>query len=428
MSFAHKVAVVAIVLFVLPASSWAQAWDPIRYIEMCQEAEVTYTQAEALPVGYEDTRHELLTETLLLKQQALEMLRRAVLSGEILETDVQYEDAIQDLFNLSENVIYLLIELDQCTAGELQLGRALDDPFILPPGAVQQLEALRPVVNECRLRVAAYEHLWDFQRYQEEALLADEFRFEASRALTDGDEEGFREATFESIQHNSQALTILRQAMLGGQVDPDNPTASNQLFGIYHALISGFLSLDQCDAANRRIQQAVEDSGEFRDAHPEDFLSREPEIEDCEVRAAQRRMTGSGRSDVLVVSEYDPTPLPDRVDVGVTPWILIGVAGASGVAALGIDLATASDRDELDSIRGQCAAGSCDYNRALDLSDSINDRRVVIGVLSGVGVVTGVVGLVMLLTADTKPDEVVPRAAEVTPILGIDEVGVRVVF
>ena len=428
MRIAHKVAVVAIVLFILPTSSWAQAWDPIRYIELCQEADVSYAQARALPVGYEDTRRDLLTETLLLKQQALDMLRRAVLSGAISETDIQYRDAIQDLFNLSENVIYLLIELDQCTAGDLQLGQALDDPFILPPGAVQHLEALRPLVNDCRQRVAAYEHLWDFQRYQEEARLAEELRLEASRALTDGDEEAYEEATFESIQHNLQALTILREAMLGGQINPDNPTASNQLFVLYHALISGFLSLDQCDAANRRIQQAIQDAGDFRDAHPEDFIAREQEIGQCEVRAAERETIGPSSSDVVVVSEYDPTPLPDRVDVGVTPWILIGVAGASGLTALGIDLATASDRDELDTIRDQCAAGSCDYNRALDLSDSINDRRVVIGVLSGVGVVTGVVGLIMLLTADTKPDEVVPRAAEVSPILGIDEVGVRVVF
>lgn len=428
MRIAHRIAAVAIVLFALPTSSWAQAWDPIRYLEICQEADATYTRAEALPVGYEDSRRELLTETLLLKQQALEMLRRAVLSGEVTEIDPQYQDAIQDIFNLSENVLYLLIELDQCTAAELQLGYALDDPFILPPGAVQHLESLRPLLEECRQRIAAYQHLWDFQRYQEEAQLAEDYRLAASIALTEGDEGAFREATFENIQHNARALTILREAMLGGQVNRDNPTASNQLFHLYHALISGFLSLDQCDAANRRIQQAIQDAGDFRDTHPEEFADREGEIRDCEVRAAERSRSSSEQADVIVVPEYDPTPLPSRVDVGVTPWILIGVAGASGLTALGIDLATASDRDELDSIRGQCAAGACDYHRALELSDSINDKRVVIGVLSGVGVVSGVIGLVMLLTADTKPETGNPPAAEVSPILGFDEVGVRVVF
>jgi len=413
----------------------AQAWDPLEYLQLLDEADRAYARAQALPITYQEARQELLVETLRLKQQAMELLRRAVLSGEISEIDALYDDAVRDLFNLNENLLYLLMELNQCDAAEIALERTLADPFILPPGGQDQLEELRPLMEECRVRVREARHQWDYERLNDLLEESVALREEAEGYLAAGEVDSYRLALFESVQATSGALDILRAAMLSGSVDPSNPAATGQLFDLYHQLITGFLDMNQCEAAAGRLDRAIEDAGSFPDGHPEGFVNRRPEVDACGQRVADEQAALS--RGVTVIYDGDNRPLPATAHVGVAPYVLWGLAGATGLTALGLDIATGSDRDELESLRAQCETGTCDFARSVELSESVNDRKVAIGVLAGASVVTAIVGTIMYFTADTQierqplpsiDEEGADDSVAITPIVGFDELGVQIEF
>lgn len=138
------------VLTVGPICAHAQAFDAARYGELVRVSNERYRAAEA--ETDEEARTALLSESAALKTEALEMLRTALLDGEV---DSFRDQAQQDLFNLQQNLIVLLSDLDECAAALSQLEEALGDAEILPDGSTERLAAMRMNIVDCEARVAA---------------------------------------------------------------------------------------------------------------------------------------------------------------------------------------------------------------------------------------------------------------------------------
>ncbi len=420
--------VVTVTLLVLSARpGTAQTWDPLEYLSLIEQSDQAYARSEALPIHYQQARQELLLETLRLRQDALERLRRALLARDIPEDDPLYGDAVIDLFNLNENLIFLLMELRQCDAAQVNLERSLSTPDLLPEGGADVLENLRPLLRECRVQLERNQHLWDFERMTALLEQAENAQQQAERWDAVDNERAYAGALFESVQANSAALDILRGAMISGAVDAENPMASGQLFDLYHQLVTDFFEMDQCDAAGIRLNRAIQDANRFG-GDVLAFERRRTELTACQ----QRLAAAEARANQVVVGE-DVRPLPRYASVGPAPYILWGISGASAITAVVLDITASSDRDELELLQS-CSGASCDFDRATELSESLGDRKVTIGILAGASVVTGIVGLIMFFTADTSPNggEVDlladPPEARIEPVFGFDEVGVRVTF
>ncbi|MBN1944997.1 MAG: hypothetical protein JW797_04935 [Bradymonadales bacterium] len=416
---------------ILTGTAVAQQWDPNRYLELLDDGNRIYERAQEL--GPNNPRYnQMVYDTLALKQEALEMLRRAVLAREVPE--YLMNDARTDLFNLNENVMFLLMEIDQCAAAELLLDRSAMDTEILPEGGLEHLGRLRGDLDVCYEGVASAEAAtWDIEEYLQMIEEAETWRAQADAAT---EPIARNAALFESSQDYGRALDYLRQGMMHGLVDEITGLTSADLFDLYETLIMNFLEMNLCPSAERRLEQAISDSNMLAEGDPGRFEAYQLDIQECWDRAAQGigPVTPQPRPGVQPgVARQQAPPLPERMEYGIASYVLLGVCGVSAITALGLDLATGSDRDELETLRDQCNAGSCDYARSLELSDGINDRKALIGVLSGVSVVTGVVGLVMLVL-DLTAEPALPaatgqgRGAGPEAFLGFDQVGVRFRF
>jgi hypothetical protein len=94
----------------------------------------------------------LLMNSVDLKLQVIDMLRGALHAGEL---DDYGDRPREDLFNLQQNLIVLLTDLDHCEEADTYLDMAESDRDILPESASVGLDAMATLVIECRDRVAS---------------------------------------------------------------------------------------------------------------------------------------------------------------------------------------------------------------------------------------------------------------------------------
>jgi hypothetical protein len=382
----------------LPSVALAQSsrdWNPQRYLELVREGDRICENALMIPesdaLAYQDAMFACLGS----KEAALEMLRRAVLLQQVGQLDELWEEANRDLFNLTENVVVLYILLDQCIAADTIMSRALREPETLPVGGVGHLESLRPEIEDCSARVASGvgAPTFDEGRYSNLIQVAESWRTQAY-ARPANDVEGRSANLYEASQHYGEALGLLRQAIVDGILR--GTEEQEELFLLYDELVTVLLEMKLCAGAQRRIRQAIADADEFPVGNAGQFEARQAEVQQCQRDLLAEAQTGQpaprGRE------EHRVPDLPESSEVGYAPYILWGVAGAAAITALVLDITAGSDRDELDSLRDQCAAGPCDYGRTVDLADSLNGRKIAIGVLGGVAIVTAAVGTVLYFT------------------------------
>ena len=92
-------------------------------------------------------------------------------------------------------------------------------------------------------------------------------------------------------------------------------------------------------------------------------------------------------------------------NTGVAPIILFSTSGVAAITAVTYFFLGGEDRDELDDLQARCAVQDCDEARLVELSSDVDDRTTITAVLSGVGVVTLLSGIVAVLTSiDSEPD------------------------
>ena len=204
--------VVASLLLALPAQAQVQ-WNPSSYIDLVREGDRLYEEAGGIPDDRREERRSLLYQSAQVKQRALEMIRRGLLSGSVAG-DLR-AIAIEDLFNLNENIIVIMMDLDQCAAAELLLEQALGDPTILPVGAVEHLESQRPRIRACESRVAVAPDMVNREAMAEVTQDRDRYRAELE------DSQASETALQQELQRTEEELA---QARAGSSPAPASGT------------------------------------------------------------------------------------------------------------------------------------------------------------------------------------------------------------
>lgn len=121
-------------------------WDPERFEALVVESNFFYDTALDLPQSDQEERRQLLIESAESKREAIEMLRSALVAGEL----EQYaEQARQELLYLEQNMVVLLAQLGFCGAANTRLDAAMADPSLLPEAGVGELEQTRTRIEEC---------------------------------------------------------------------------------------------------------------------------------------------------------------------------------------------------------------------------------------------------------------------------------------
>jgi len=237
-------------------------WDALSYLQLLDEGEYFYAQAQELEQGTE-LRRTLLFQAALAKQAAGELVRRALLGGE-LPGNIQAL-AIQDFFNLNENLMVILIELEQCTAASLLLEQLLSEPSTLPDGATEHLASMRPTVEECLETLPERPVGWDRELFEELVAAGTRFHQDAQQAIAAEQPEQFS-LLFETIRLDREALAVLSPALEENRVEPEyQEQAHQQLVDLQLRIIGSILRMDLCDSASVAIEQTAE-SGALLDA------------------------------------------------------------------------------------------------------------------------------------------------------------------
>lgn len=142
--------VVSVLLFSTTAFA-QQVWDVDQYLQLVEESDQLFMQADAMSPG-DPGRTQLLMDSVLAKQDAVDILTAGLLSGEL---DALWEDAVGDLLLLNENVVVILAELEQCIAAEMHLNESLSDHILLTDEGAAHLESLRSEIDDCNARALA---------------------------------------------------------------------------------------------------------------------------------------------------------------------------------------------------------------------------------------------------------------------------------
>lgn len=396
--------VLAVVILLMPIRTSAQTeWDALSYLQLLDEGEYFYAQAQELEQGSE-LRRTLLFQAALAKQAAGELVRRAMLGGGLPE-DVQAL-AVQDFFNLNENLMVILIELEQCTAASLLLEQLLSEPSTLPGGATEHLASMRPTVEECLETLPERPVGWDREIFEELVATGNGIYEDAQQAIAADHPEQFS-LLFDTIRLDREALAVLHPALEENRIEPEyREQAHQQLVELHLRIIGSILNMELCDSASFAIGQTAELSENLdANALAELELFRN-EVADCQQRRAPPEIE-------------QPTESPE---LGPLPITFLGLSVVAGLSALVYDLALIDTRNDLESAIDMCHMGICNVERANSLADTVDGAKVTLGVLLGVCVVSGTVGLVLWLT-----DEPAPAAENgelsVTPSLAPDYMG-----
>ena len=399
--------ILAISLFlVLPTSSFAQeGWDMDRWVELVTEGNRLFTEAQDVPLDDDAAYRDLIRQSLQYKQAAIEMLRRALLLNQIEAVAELSEYANQDLYNLTENVIVLLVDLDQCDAAQLSLQQALGDTSILPEGGPEHLEGLRPQIEECRDRVAQLNVQFDYDAYNASVADGDRWR-ERGELGRDVDDPFWESDLLEAAQHYREAIRMVETGLLGGRLEDRDGEVTPEMLELYNQLLTILFAVNACENAERRTEEAHETVAALELEPPLYFANWPMEIEACHNRRLAAESETSGDT-VIVLTEPEEVQhqLHSSSDTGVAPIILFSTSGVAAITAVTYYFLGGEDRDELDDLQAQCAVQDCDEARLVELSSDVDDRTTITAVLSGVGVVTLLSGIVAVLTSiDSEPD------------------------
>jgi hypothetical protein len=207
-----------------PVAARAQeAWDPARYQQLVEEGNALYEQAEA-----RDSSAEYRVSS--IRRWPSNSRPRdagdAVIRNEIADWRT-CEAVIQDLFNLNENVLVLLMELDQCAAAELLLDRSMRDEELLPAGGLEHLTAVRDTdLAECQVRASQTQATWDLERFLTLVEQGDHWREQAASVQ---DPTSLASNLFESAEAYTQALEYLRIGLTEGMIRDNEAEAQRHI-------------------------------------------------------------------------------------------------------------------------------------------------------------------------------------------------------
>jgi hypothetical protein len=255
---------------------------------------------------------------------------------------------------------------------------------------------------------------WDPDRYIELVEEANEHNRQAE-VLPEGADAERRELLIDSARAMQAAFEMLRAALNAGvfdEYDDDVIEAAKMDLGRgYQALIDRLIELEFCDAAQLKLDEALNQTSLLSPTLVAELEAQQPRVEVCGV-------TPEPVAEPVVLVE-EPQPTEEGLDP--VPIILVGTGAALLAGALITDLVLAGDRDEFDTIQTECDnTGTCNEARLVELGENLDTGRIVVATLLGAGIVVTTVGIIMFFTRD---DEESSESFSVTPTFSRDGVG-----
>ena len=248
----------------------------------------------------------------------------------------------------------------------------------------------------------------------------------------------------QSTTRKTEALEMLRTALLDGELEAYADQAKQDLFNLRQNLIVVLCELDRCAEALEQIEEAMSDSEILPESATARIASMRASVVDCEARVEQAAAEEAAVEEWLEPIETDATdpsaaagsaseetaPPPsdetDTADSTAVPIALIAGGAAIAIGGLIWDLALGGTRDDFEALQAACASG-CDtetHTRAQDLQGELDTGAIGTLLLYGVGGATAVVGVVLLILSGGDED---PPVA-VAPLWGAGQVGAWVGF
>ena len=128
------------------ASALAQTqWNPEEYAGLVQQSNALYDSAQEL-TETDAVRRSMLVECVDLKREAIEMLRDAIITGQV---DEYLEAAVEELMINHQNMVVLLSDLGLCSDATARLDEAFDDAEQMVGDYVATLEPVRQRIADC---------------------------------------------------------------------------------------------------------------------------------------------------------------------------------------------------------------------------------------------------------------------------------------
>ena len=148
----------AVVALVAIAANAQSGWDPRQYLEDVRRAGEAADAAEALPDSAGERRLELLQVSLDHRAASLQMLRAALLSGELDgQGEAFLERAQGDLYLGYQNLVWLHLQLEQCALGRATFDEAYENFRLLPAAGTPELDAMNADIGACDATLARSE-------------------------------------------------------------------------------------------------------------------------------------------------------------------------------------------------------------------------------------------------------------------------------
>lgn len=396
------------------AAAQTGSWDPDTYLDLVRRGEEAYDEALATPAGQPERRRELLFESARIKQTALSLLRTALITDTVTEFR---EEAVADYFNLNQNLVVILVQLDQCAAAELLLYEAANAPGLAEQAVEIDLESLQVRVDDCNERVGSTAGGWDVSSYRDlerEGRLA----FEDAEAMPESDEAGRSAFLYQSMRATEAAATLLHNGLVEGRAQAFLDTPEADYLDLTEQSVEVFLALGLCEAAESRLLVARE-TPQFLPGDADGVLGPlGRRVDACVPARAAAQEPEPPR--------VTPTPAPIVTTDGLTPlqtagWALVAAGTAAAVSFFIVDLSLADEVDELDTQRAACESGTCDIGRTRQLADTIDGGRTAEWILLGSAV--ALVGTGVALVLSGGDDGGGGDRAAFAPILGPDAWG-----
>lgn len=393
-------------LLALPSPLSAQAgWDPDVYLELSRNGARLFHEATHSISADDPARVERLFEAGAYMKEALGMLRSAMAEGHADDAPLE---AQADHFTLTENLSVVWLGVNACAPAERLIEEALANSA-LPATNRSFLEGLRPEVAACRVRLNA----WDWTRYA--GLVArTELRMEqAIRGSTI-----HRPLLDQAARVSEDALEQYRAALFAGRLGHmPTPDPVAELFDRYDLTLRLLLELGECDWAQHYNAAAEQDAATL-------LSIEEPGLASSEDLPMCRPYEEPPPASETV--EPQPADSPEAEDDGFRDLAAYALLSGSALLTVGLvvlEVTSVGDRDELDGLQSQCRSGPCDYGRASELADSIDQRRIVGGVLLGAAIASGAAGVVLLLTGGEESTGSTSSHAAIFPVLSAEGVG-----
>ena len=421
-----------------PAQNPEALWE--RYEQVANRfAELnSQTQTEELD-PFATRGNRIYRETIDSGQEVISVLL-ALMALESGITDEDREAALDSLLTTRQLVGVLMVEVEQCREGLAELNSLLEHPGLsVRPILLRGTRRWKARAEACLERQVADEATLPAELEVEELRLANE----AAARQAEAEAEEQRLANEAAAQHaEEQRLANEAAAQQAEEQRLANEAAAQQAEQQRLTNEAAARHAEEQRLANEAAAQHAEEQRLANEAAAQQAEEQRLANEAAAQQAEQQRLTNEAAAqraeeqrlaNEAAAQQAETSAALQRAErerSSSAPSIVLLTVGVLAIGgAVGWDLATASQRSEWTELENSSSCfgdGTClesTQGRFSELRRSISRARVGTGVLAGVGVASGITGIVLLLTRSKSGDSSVVAL----PDIGSNYAGIRLI-